>query len=239
MPAPEWAAAVLIVAIAVVAQAGTGAGFGIIAAPLLLIVSPELVPGPLLVLTVVVMLGVTWQNRTGLRHFDLGDALLGAVPAAAGSLWILPLLNTQLSSMVIGSLVVASVAAGLAGWKVRHSRGTLLAAGVLGGALGAVAATPGPPLVVVYQTADIFRYRANLSVYFLAVCLTSLTGLILSGGFGTGELISSLWLLPGVVIGALMCKPAVHRIPVRSIRPASLGLCLVAGAGLILKGSLA
>ena len=127
MPAPEWAAAVLIVAIAVVAQAGTGAGFGIIAAPLLLIVSPELVPGPLLVLTVVVMLGVTWQNRTGLRHFDLGDALLGAVPAAAGSLWILPLLNTQLSSMVIGSLVVASVAAGLAGWKVRHSRGTLLA----------------------------------------------------------------------------------------------------------------
>lgn len=238
MPGPELAAALLIVAIAVVAQAGTGSGFGIIAAPLLLIVNPDLVPGPLLLITLVVMLVVTWQNRTGLRHFDLGYALLGAVPGAAGGLWILPLLDTKLSTIIVGSLVVASVVAGLSGWKVHQSRGALWAAGMLGGVLGTVAATPGPPLVVVYRTPDVFRYRANLSVFFLAACLTSLAGLVLSGGFGARELIISLWLLPGVVIGALVGKPVVSRLPAASIRPASLGLCLVSGAGLLLKASL-
>lgn len=238
MPGPELAVSLLIVIAAVVAQAATGSGFGIIAAPLLFLVSPELIPGPLLLITLIVMLVVTWQNRAGLRRFDLGWAIVGAVPAAVGSLWILPLLDPRLSAIIVGSLVVVSVAAGLAGWQVRQSGPALWIAGVLGGVLGTVAATPGPPLVIVYQTPHLFRYRANLSAFFLAACLTSLVGLILTRGFGTRELVSSLWLLPGVLIGALVSGPVVRRLSAAFIRPASLGLCLVAGAGLVLKGAL-
>jgi hypothetical protein len=238
MTGPELAVSLLIVIAAVVAQAATGSGFGIIAAPLLLMVDPELVPGPLLLITLIVMLVVTWQNRAGLRRFDLGYAMLGALPAAVGSLWILPLLDAQLSDIVVGSLVVVSVAAGLAGWRVRQGGTALCIAGIIGGVLGTVAATPGPPLVIVYQTPHLFRYRANLSAFFLGVCLTSLVGLILTRAFGTRELTTSLWLLPGVLIGGLVSKPVVRRLPVALIRPASLGLCLVAGAGLVLKGIL-
>ncbi|MBT2594688.1 sulfite exporter TauE/SafE family protein [Arthrobacter sp. ISL-72] len=239
MSPAELIISALIIAVAVVAQASTGSGFGIVASPLLLMLSPHLVPGPLLLVSCVVMAFVTWQNRKGLRHLDLKSALGGCLPGALAGLWVLPLLNGKWTGVIVGGLVVASVLAGLARFQIPQNRISLIAAGVVGGVLGTVASTSGPPIVVVYRASDPDRYRANLSLFFLVSSQVSLLVLIAFGAFGTADLLASCWLLPGVVLGALASGPVVRRLSAAAIRPAALGLCLIAGVSLVVKGALA
>ncbi|WP_211878858.1 sulfite exporter TauE/SafE family protein [Pseudarthrobacter albicanus] len=239
MTTTELIISAFVVAIAVVAQAGTGSGFGIVASPLLLMISPRLVPGPLLLISVVVMLFVTWQNRRGLRHLDLKSAIAGCLPGAFAGLFVLPLLDGKWTGMIIGGLVVASVLAALTRFRAPQSRFSLFVAGVIGGVLGTVASTSGPPLVAVYRTEDADRYRANLSLFFFVSCLVSLLVLIGSGSFDTSDLLLSGWMLPGVVLGALASWPVVKRISAAAIRPAALSLCLAVGVSLLIKGALA
>nr|WP_281359004.1 TSUP family transporter [Isoptericola chiayiensis] len=156
-----------------------------------MIVDPRLVPGPLLLLTLVVM-----------------------------------------AAIALGTI------ASLAGWRVRQNRGTLAAAGVLGGALSTIAATPGPPVVVVYRADDPSRHRANLSLFFLTTTLVSLAVYAVSGDLGRGDLEVASWLVLGVGLGALVARVLVRRIPAGAIRPAALWLCLVSAVGL-LGGALA
>lgn len=239
MTPTELVLAALVVAVAVVAQAGTGSGFGIVSSPLLLIISPQLVPGPLLLVSVVVMLFVSWQNRSGLRQVDLKLAVAGCLPGAAAGLSVLPLLNGKWTGMIVGGLVVASVLTGLRGFRIPQNRSSLFVAGLIGGVLGTVASTSGPPLVVVYRSDDLDRYRANLSLFFLVSSLVSLLALTSAGSFGMAEVLLTSWLLPGVALGALVSRPVVKRISAAAIRPAALSLCLVAGLGLLIKGALA
>ncbi|WP_185261785.1 sulfite exporter TauE/SafE family protein [Pseudarthrobacter sp. NBSH8] len=239
MTTTELIIAALIVAVAVVAQAGTGSGFGIVSSPLLLIISPHLVPGPLLLVSVVVMLFVSWQNRRGLRHVDLKLAIAGCLPGAVAGLCVLPLLNGKWTGMIVGGLVVASVLTGLTGFRIPQNRLSLFISGLIGGVLGTVASTSGPPLVVVYRSDDSDRYRANLSLFFLVSSLVSLLALMCTGSFVTQDLLLTSWLLPGVALGALASRPVVKRISAAAIRPAALSLCLVAGVSLLIKGALA
>lgn len=214
-------------------QFATGSGFGILGGPLLLLISPTLVPGPLLLLTLVVMAAVVWTERRGLKHVDLAWAAIGAVPAAVGALWLVRVMDEQVTELVVGVAIAAGVIAGLAGWQVRQTRATLLAAGVLGGALSTIAATPGPPVVVVYRADDVSRYRANLSLFFLATTIVSLGTFIISGDLGHNDVVVAGWLLPGVLVGGIVAHFLVRLIPASSIRPAALALCLISSISLI------
>jgi len=219
-------------------QFATGSGFGVLGGPLLMIVDPRLVPGPLLLLTLVVMAAVVVVERRGLRHLDLLWAALGGIPAAVGALWLVRVMDQQVTEVVVGAAIALGTIASLAGWRGRQNRGTLAAAGVLGGALSTIAATPGPPVVVVYRADDPSRYRANLSLFFLTTTLVSLAVYAVSGDLGRGDLEVAAWLVPGVGLGALVARVLVRRIPAGAIRPAALWLCLVSAVGL-LGGALA
>ncbi|WP_029251722.1 sulfite exporter TauE/SafE family protein [Paraoerskovia marina] len=235
LAASTVALALAAVTLSTFIQFATGSGFGILGGPLLLMIDPGLVPGPLLLLTVVVMLAVVWTERRGLRHVDLGWAALGAVPAGIGALWLVRLMDERVTEIVVGVAIAVGVIAGLAGWKVRQTRPALVVAGVLGGALSTIAATPGPPVVVVYRTADVSRYRANLSLFFVATSVVSLSTLIVSGELDSTDVTAAAWLLPAVVLGALVAHFLVRLIPPRSIRPAALAMCLISAVSLIVS----
>ncbi|GII99801.1 hypothetical protein CLV28_1067 [Sediminihabitans luteus] len=233
------AAATLVVAVAALAQSATGSGFSVIAAPLLLVIDPVLVPGPLLLLTLVVMASVVWRERAGLRHVDLGWAAVGAVPAAIGATWLVPVLDERTTALVLGLFVTVSVVAGLAGWSVRQNRATLTVSGALGGALGTIAATPGPPVIVVYQQPDVTRYRANLSAFFFVTSAVSFVSLLASGGTGAHDAVTAAALLPGLALGIVAAQVLVPRMPARWVRPGALALCLVSGVSLLVSAATA
>jgi hypothetical protein len=230
-----FAIALAVVTLATFVQFATGSGFGVLGGPLLLLVDPRLVPGPLLVLTLVVMTGVVVVERKGLRHLDLAWAAAGAVPAAVLAVWVAHLMDRRVSEIVVGTAIAIGLLAGLARRTVPQNRATLAAAGVLGGALSTIAATPGPPVVMVYRTDDVSRYRANLSLFFVVTTVVSLVTYGVSGGLDRTDMVTGAWLLPGVVVGTAISRVVVRRIPSRAVRPAALALCFVSSASLVLS----
>ncbi|MFT4083438.1 MAG: TSUP family transporter [Nocardioides sp.] len=225
----------LVIAAAVVTQAATGSGFGVVASPLLVLLDHHFVPGPLLCVTMIVMLGIVRRERRALALTRLSWALVAAVPAAVGGLLLVPKLTGRATSFLIGLFVVVSVAASMLGWQVRAGRAQLAVAGGMAGFLGSVAAVPGPPLVVAYADADAHRYRANLSAFFALTAGISVLGMAARGDLDTGDLALTVVLLPGVVVGLVAAHMAVPRLPERALRPLALTLSLCAGLVLLIR----
>ncbi len=59
----SFLAAGAVVSLGALIQSVTGFGFAMFAAPLLALVSPALVPVPILILTIVFTLGTVWEER--------------------------------------------------------------------------------------------------------------------------------------------------------------------------------
>lgn len=230
------AAVVTMVAAAV--QGVTGTGFGLVAAPALLLVAPRLVPGPLLALTVVVMALVVARDRAGLRPVDLAGALAGCLPGTAVGAALVVLVPARALEAAIGVAVVAGVAAALIGWRLPQSRGVLLGAGAVAGVMTSVAATPGPPMAVAYRPDDPVRLRANLSAFFAVGSLVSLGMLAAGGGLATTDLRDAAVLLPALAVGLLLGGPLARRASATAVRRGALLLSLTSGGVLLVRAAL-
>ncbi|WP_298133162.1 TSUP family transporter [Micropruina sp.] len=226
------------VAVAVAIQLASGSGFGLLAAPLLLLVEPNAVPVPLLLVTVPMMLVAAWQDRAGLAGgFDLGSVVVVAVPAAVVAAALAPAALAPAVVLMLGILEVVVAAAALAGWRLPETPMVAPAAGLASGTLAALVATPGLPVLMVYRNANPVGYRANLAVYYLVVTVASI-GLILGlRGIGTDALVAAARLLPGVLAGWPLGAWLGRRMRARQLRPVGLILAAVAGAALIVKAS--
>jgi uncharacterized protein len=229
----------LISAVAAVAQTATGSGYGVLAAPLLLLVAPEAVPGPLLVSTLVVMATVVAAHRHALAPRDLLPTAVSAVPGIGVGLvaqWTLP---AAVNLLLVGGVVLVGVVASVSGARVPQTSAALGVAGIASGAFTVISASPGPPVSLVYR-AEPDRMRATLSAFFFAVSAVSLVPI----GLATPEsLIStvplSAALAGGSVVGVLVARPFLRLLSAHTIRAGTLTLCAIAGTTLLVKGALA
>jgi hypothetical protein len=111
-------------------------------------------------------------------------------------------------------------------------------AGTATGFLSTAAAIGGPPMALLYGRAGGARLRSTLSVVFVAASLVALGGLTVAGRFDSGDLTTSLVLLPGVLAGFLLSGPLRRRVDHGYTRPAVLTLSAVAALGAVLQGLL-
>ncbi|MFT3971343.1 MAG: hypothetical protein QM695_13960 [Micropruina sp.] len=230
--------AAVAVAVAVAIQLASGSGFGLLAAPLLLLVEPDAVPVPLLLVTVPVMVVAAWQDRAGLAGgFQLGWVVAAAVPAAVVTAAVVPAVLAPGTVLMLGVLEMLVAGAALAGWRLPDAPVVAPAAGLASGALAALVATPGLPVLVVYRNPIPTAYRANLAIYYLLITVASI-GLILGlRGIGTEALVVTARLLPGVLAGWPLGAWLGRRMRAGQLRPVGLTLAATAGAALIVKAS--
>ena len=210
-------------------QGAVGFGMGILGTPILLLVDPRLVPGPVLASTMVFTLMVTVRERRGIDLHGLGWALAGRVAGTLPAAALLAALPGNALSRVFGLMVVLAVAISVCGVRVRPRPATLLAGGALSGLLGTVAAVGGPPIALLYQHASGARFRAALSSLFLVGTLISIAALALAGRFGGPELRLTLFLLPGALFGFLAPRRIARRLDRGFTRPAVLAVAALAG----------
>ncbi|MGY1724435.1 sulfite exporter TauE/SafE family protein [Blastococcus sp. SYSU DS0533] len=225
----------LAVLLASVVQTATGMGFGLLAGPLVLLVQPALVPGPLLVGTLASLLPVVWRERAALELTTVRGAVLASVPGVVAGLWLLQVIDVRLLGITVAVVVLLACSASLAGVRLPGGRRALAVAGFASGALSTVAATPGPPLVVTYRAPTPAAHRANLSVFFVGTTLLSL-GVLLAGGELTGGgLAAGVGLVPFVLLGFLLAGPLRRRLALPVMRRTALVLCLLSGAALLVR----
>ena len=151
------------VAFGATVQGAVGFGMALVAAPMLVLIRPELVPGPLLINGLALTLLVARRERDSIDLSGVKWALVGRVPGVALGALALTAVSADAMSLLVGLAVLAGVALGFARVKLSPDPRVLLGAGLLSGVFGTIASIGGPPLALVYQHEPGPRLRGTLA----------------------------------------------------------------------------
>ena len=223
------------VALGSIAQGSVGFGVGVLAAPLLLLIEPRLVPGPLLLTAFCLIVALTWREWRGIRFADLGWSLVGRVVGTVVAVLFLGSIPAGRFDAVLGVVVIVGVAVSAIGLEVRLSPPSFLGAGALSGFFGTVAAVGGPPIALLYQREKGPVVRGTLSAFFVVGTVISMAGLVVAGHFGSAELRLTPVLLPGALVGYLLSGRLARVLDRGWMRPAILAISVAAGCVVVVK----
>lgn len=226
-----WSVALLgtTVLVAAFVQGSTGLGFALIAAPVIGILQPLLLPVFLLIQMIPLNAYVAWRERHALDRVGATWVSAGRVVGTFGGLWILLVVSASRLSLLIGVCTVAAALATLLAPPFHPGRRALLAAGLVTGVTETATGVGGPPLALVYQHRPAAVLRSTVAACFLVGEVVSLAILALSGRADAGQLRTALLLLPAVGAGALLSRLVHHRLDGALMRVVVLGFALVSG----------
>jgi uncharacterized membrane protein YfcA len=224
-----------VVAVGALVQGAVGFGLALLSAPLLALLEPRLVPGPLIFAGLALTVAMAVRERASIHVGGVGWALAGRVPGTVVGAAVLTVLAARTLGIVLGALVLAAVAMTAFGPRIRPGPLALLLAGVLSGFMGTTASIGGPPVAMVYQHESGARIRGTLSAYFTFGATMSLVALAVIGRFGTWELLAAIALLPGVLAGAVLAERATAWLDAGRTRIAVLAVSGISGVLLLLR----
>jgi uncharacterized membrane protein YfcA len=223
------------VALGALAQGSVGFGVGVLGAPLLLLIDPRLVPGPLILTAFLLIVALTWREWRGIRFRDLVWSLPGRALGTVAAVFFIRAIPAERFGAAVGVLVVIAVGLSAIGIETRLTPPSFLGAGALSGFFGTVAAIGGPPIALLYQRERGPVVRGTLSAFFVVGTAISLVGLTFAGKFGAAELRLTPVLLPGALVGYALSGRAARVLDRGWMRPAILITSLATGAWVVAK----
>ncbi|WP_299797334.1 sulfite exporter TauE/SafE family protein [uncultured Shewanella sp.] len=216
-------------------QSLIGFGLAVVAAPLLYIVDPQLVPAPVIFMGFSISLLTLFRERRALEFNGLQYALLGRVPGGFLGAALLLFAPQPILGLAIAGIVVAAVILSLMKFNLRVNRKTLFAAGFLSGIFGNIAAIGGPPMAILLSGKDARQFRAALSAFFIFSSTIALLILAVTGLLTFQHLWLSLMLLPSVILAYLVSGRLIGHIDKKRIRKMTLLLCSASALLLTIK----
>jgi len=210
-----YLAVFVVVAVASTVQSSVGMGQGLISAPLLRLLEPDLLPGP------IVLAGLLTSAVVAFRNSHFGDvrevtpAVFGRVGGAAVAVALLAVLSERGLTIAIGLMVLLLVAARLAGLRIARRPGTLASTGFVSGISGTIAALGGAPMGLLYeQHARARDFRGPMGAFGLIGGVISVGLLIIAGQIDARAWSLGLALIPPLMIGWILARwvtPIVDR----------------------------
>ncbi|PKF61002.1 permease [Psychromonas sp. psych-6C06] len=229
--------AMLLVFTGAFIQSATGFGLAVVASPLLIMLSPEYIPGPIIVVGFFLALINTIKYRGTISIGGLKHAVIGRIPGSVVGGMLLFYIDTAQLSLLLGIVVLLAVFISLLPIKLQPTRHRLLFAGFLSGFLGTSSGIGGPPMALLLQHQQANFIRANLAAFFLISCTMSLMVQIPIGYMSIKHLLLALPLLPAAYLGYRFAQLFMDRISQKVVRYTSLILCLIAGLGATYSGA--
>lgn len=214
-------------------QASVGLGLGLIAAPVLLLLYPPFVPGPLMASAIVMVVLVAHRDRTHIDFAGLRYGLAGRVAGTLAAGIFLAVASAQLFDLAFGVLVLLAAALSAAGLRVSPGPRNNAIAGALSGLMGTISAIGGPPLALLYQGEGAARLRGTLSGFFILGGFFTLLVLAGVGRFGGQEFMLAALLTPATVLGFLISLPLRNRVSEAAVRPLVIGLSMACGVAVL------
>lgn len=229
----DLALATAVVTIGAAIQGGVGFGMNIFAAPLLVLIDKDLVPGPAIAAAVALTVLVAVREREHIDRRGVSYALVGRVPGTVAGAALIASIPERGVSITVGLAVLLAAALSLSRFRLRPTPPTLLTAGVVSGFASTVSSVGGPPMAIVYANEPGPVIRGSLSLIFVVGGMMSLIALAIVGDFGAKEArASALLLVPGA-LGFLLSKRLAVHVDQGRTRGAVLAIS-VAGAVLVL-----
>ncbi|MBW0091898.1 sulfite exporter TauE/SafE family protein [Pseudonocardia sp. KRD-184] len=228
----------LVVAVGALVQGTVGFGLALVAAPLLAILDPALVPVPLLMITAVHAL-LTLRREYGDTDWrGVGWALLGRLPGIGLGVLAVSTFPPRLFVAAVGLTVLVCAALSVVRWRLRPTVPALLVAGLVSGAGGTASSIGGPPVALLYQGDTGPRVRSTLAAYFTAGTLLSIAALAVGGQVDGADLLAGGLLVVPMLAGFALSGPARPLLDRGWTRPAVVTLAAAGALALLVQAAL-
>ena len=227
--------AVLTTAIGAFVQGVTGLGLNLFASPVLMMIHPRFIPGPILVGALLLTVMMVLRDHSGMDLRGLAWMVAGMLPGTALASFLLPLMPVRTLSLLLGILVLLGVGLSLSGLHFPRSGWVLWTAGFVSGISSTLASIGAPPVALVNQELEPKKLRATLSGYFILSGIAALVGAARAGRMGSVEISLSAWILPGVIFGFLCSALFIDKLRADTLRYAVLALSAASACLLILQ----
>jgi uncharacterized membrane protein YfcA len=201
-------AAVAIMAIGSALQAAVGIGLALFVVPVLALIDPAYIPGPMLSAGIVLAAMTAWREKHAIDRAGISLSLAGLLIGTVVGAVALKTLQGPALPKVFGVLILLAVLLSIFGPPLKATGRSLSVAGGAAGIMGTMVGIHGPPIAMVFQNAEPAIARAMLGAFFTVAYLGSVAALVTVGLFGWPELIRAAILLPGVGLG-LVAAPYI------------------------------
>jgi uncharacterized membrane protein YfcA len=213
-------------------QGLVGLGLGLVAAPVVTLLEPSLMPELMLVLAALLPLFTLVRSHDEIDWSGLGWVLSARVPGTALGVLLLAVFSDRAVGVTVALMVLLGVALTVTAVVVPVRPSTLVGAGLLSGLAGTATSIGGPPVAILYQHRSPAQIRSTLAVLFTVGAAMSLTGLWIGGRLDVPTLLLALSLTPCLALGAWAGGRLQGVLPDRAVRYSVLVLC--AGSAIVL-----
>lgn len=224
-----------IAAAGAILQGSMGFGLGLIGVPLLVLIDPIFVPGPLLLAAFLLNLLMSYREHTAIDYKSVKWAIPGRLLGAVLGAGLLSAIPKDQISVLFGAMVLLAVAMSFTGLDFMSNSRNVLIAGSFSGFMGTTSAIGGPPIALIFQKQRGARIRSTLSVIFAAGTVISIASLIVIGRFGPKELQAAVVLFPGIILGFFISRRTAKVLDRGYIRRAVLVTSALSGIFVILR----
>lgn len=221
LPPVDWTLltlAAFAVLVGAVVQGSSGMGLGLLSAPALIIIDPNLGPGPVLVLTVILSSVMIWREFGSIDRPGLAISFSGRVVGSVVAGAIYSLLPLSAYELVFGVLILGAVLLSVFGGRIERTPRNLVFAGFTSGIMGTLTSAGSPTIALVYQKSGGPVIRATLSAFFLLSSMFSLLVLIVIGKFGMKQLTATAAYVPVMLVGFALSNLVVRHVSNDAVR---------------------
>ena len=180
-------------------QGSLGFGLGLIAAPVLVLIDPSLIPGVILGIGVPLTISVALRERGAVSFGRVKQAIIGRVIGTVLGSVVVYVADQDLLSIGFAIALLLAVILSVGGYAVAPTPRAMLIAGVGSGLMGTATSVGGPPIALVLQHQSGPELRASIGAFMAIGSTLSLLALIIVGEFRSDE----------VVITGILVVPAL------------------------------
>jgi hypothetical protein len=207
----------------------------VVSAPILLLINPVFVPGPLLLAAMMLTILISYRERASVVHSEVAIGTIGRIIGTLPAAYAMSVVDQNVYTVLFAILIILGVLMSVSGWHLRPTPRTLMAASALSGFTGTISSVGGPALALVYQHQKGPHIRGTMSAIFTVGTVISVAGLWWAGKFGVDELVIGLLLAPGVLLGYFLSGYATGHIDGRLTRPAILTVSVLSAVLIIAR----
>ena len=231
----DFMLAFFVVVFGAFVQGTAGFGLALLVGPLLTMIDPVFLPGPVVIIVGFLTAMMAFKERASVDSTHVKKTILGYVAGTGIAATLLSKLPQQEMAFLLGGLILFAVAISVLGLRVVPSRKILLSAGVLGGFMGTVSGVGLPPLAIALQNESGPRLRGTLACVGSIGIIMAEIALVAVGRIGFHELQIALCLVPGVVLGYMLSIKTIRLFDRNYTRPAVFTLSILSAVTLILR----
>jgi uncharacterized membrane protein YfcA len=216
-------------------QGAVGYGMALVAGPILLLIDPGLIPGPMTIAATLLVVLVIVRDKQALDIFGLKWSILGMFFGLGLGAYVLSNFSSRSFSAIFGGLIILAVLMSVIGLRFPPLKPILMGAGFLAGLMGILTTTSGPPIALVYQDAPGQKLRATISGFFVVGIIFTVLTLLSIGKLGLHELTLSAFLMPGILVGYWLSNRIVKWVDRGFTRPAVLTIAALSALTILIS----